>query len=223
MNRSQSRCESVCGSPVPAEEVEEHRGRDPVAPPGPLALRRRHLFPVDFKKPPQRKRLGLGLRLAVGLKGRETRGGLVGLPLRASPIAVLQGPAQPAPVLPPLDLEQAGFRIGKDPDPVPAPFSGAVRAPDFVSCVPSFDSSRFDGLHDPPARKLAGRRLVRQSRDRLARSRFISSPSPGAASSPSPSAGNGASGRRGGPGAISPRRRGDRSPGSWRGAPTREA
>ena len=39
-------------------------------------------------------------------------------------------------------LEQAGLRIGKHPDPVPAPFAGAVRA-DFVSCVPSVDSSRL--------------------------------------------------------------------------------
>ena len=54
------------GPPFPAEEVEEHRGRDPVAPPGPLALRGRHLLTVDFKKPSQRERLGLGFRLPLG-------------------------------------------------------------------------------------------------------------------------------------------------------------
>ena len=144
------------GSPVPAEEVEEHRGRDPVAPPRPLALRGRHLLTVHFKKPSQRERLGLGL--AVGLVDREARGGLVGLPLRACPIAVFQRQAQPAPVLPPLDLEQAGFRIGKHPDPVPAPFSGAVGAPtSFRACHRSIppkmdctirlpESSRGSGL-----------------------------------------------------------------------------
>ena len=132
--------------PFPAEEVEEHRGRDPVAPPGPLAFRGRHLFTVDFKKPSQRERLGLGLRLAVGLMDREARGGLVGLPLRASPIAVLQRPAQPATVLPPLDLEQAGLRIRKHPDPVTAPFASAVAAPaSFRACHHSIpiDDGRY--------------------------------------------------------------------------------
>ena len=133
------------GSPVPAEEVEEHRGRDAVAPPGPLALRGRHLLTVHFKKPCQRERLGLGFGLAVGRKDREAGSGLVGLPLRASPVAVFQRPAQPAPVLPPLDLKQAGLRIRKDPDPVAAPFSGAVATPaSFRACHRSIPLASMD-------------------------------------------------------------------------------
>ena len=97
--------------PFPAEEVEEHRGRDPVAPPGPLAFRGRHLFTVDFKKPSQRERLGLGLRLAVGLMDREARGGLVGLPLRASPIAVLQRIASGSDVIVTIELRSSAGRI----------------------------------------------------------------------------------------------------------------
>jgi len=48
---------------------------------------------------------------------------------------VTQGPGEPAPVLSPLYLEDAGLRVGKDPDPVPAPFAGAVGAPtSFRAC-----------------------------------------------------------------------------------------
>ena len=92
---------------------------DPVAPPGPLALGGRHLFTVDVKKPSQRERLGFGFRLATGLVDREVGGDLVRLPLRPSPVAVLQRPAEPAPVLAPLDLEQVGLGIGEHPYPVP--------------------------------------------------------------------------------------------------------
>ena len=57
------------------------------------------------------------------------RGELVGLPLCPRPVAVFEGPSEPAPVLPPLDLVEARFRIREHPDPVAAPFSGAVSAP----------------------------------------------------------------------------------------------
>ena len=51
------------------------------------------------------------------------------------PFAVCQRPGEPAPVLAPLHLEDAGLRVGKDPDPVPAPFAGAVGAPtSFRAC-----------------------------------------------------------------------------------------
>ena len=77
----------------------------------------------------QGERLGLGFRLAVELRPEVASGELVRLPLRPSPVAVLQRPCEPAPVVAPLDLEQAGLGIGKDPYPVPAPFAGAVAAP----------------------------------------------------------------------------------------------
>ena len=42
---------------------------------------------------------------------------------------LLQGPGEPAPVLSPLDLVEAGLGIGEHPHPVPAPLAGAVAAP----------------------------------------------------------------------------------------------
>jgi len=120
---------------VPAEEPEKHPHRDPVVPLGVLALGGCHLSTVDVKQLLQRERLGLGFGLAVGLMDREACSGLVGLSLRASPIAVLQRPREPAPILAPLDLVSAGLRIRKHPDPVPAPFAGAVApAASFRAC-----------------------------------------------------------------------------------------
>ena len=120
---------------VPAEEAEEHRGRDPVALAGPLPLGRGDLFSVDVKKRAQRERLGLGFRLAVQVRSDETGGEFVRLPLRPHPIAVPQRPGESSPILAPLQLEQAGFRVGEHPHPVPAPFTGAVGAPaSFRAC-----------------------------------------------------------------------------------------
>ena len=56
-------------------------------------------------------------------------GGLIRLPLRASPVAESKRPAPPAPVLSPLDLEDAGLRVREHRHPVPASFAGAVGAP----------------------------------------------------------------------------------------------
>ncbi len=112
---------------VRSQEPEEHPHRDPVALLRPLRLGGRHLFAVDFKKPFQRERLGLGL--AVGLVRREACGGLVGLPLCPRPVPVLQGPGEPASVLSPLNLVETGLGIGEHPHPVPAPLAGAVAAP----------------------------------------------------------------------------------------------
>ncbi len=75
---------------------------------------------------------------------------------------MLEGPGEPAPVLPPLDLEDAGLRVGKDPDPVPAPFAGAVGAPtSFRACHHSIPLG--DGPHDLRDGKVAERRRLRQS------------------------------------------------------------
>ena len=71
----------------------------------------------------QVERLGLGFRLAVQVRACEPGGELVGLLLRFHPIAVTQRPGEPSAVLAPLHLEEAGFRIRKDPDPVPAPLA----------------------------------------------------------------------------------------------------
>ena len=86
--------------------------------------------------------------------------------------------AEPAPVLAPLDLEQAGLGIGKDPYPVPAPFAGAVglRRIGFVRAIIRFLLD--DGLHDLRAWKLRaekasspdGRFRVRRAFRRSARS-----------------------------------------------------
>ena len=144
MNRSQSLWESVAGSAVPAEETEEHPHRGPVVPPGLPALGGRHLLTVDVKQLRQRERLGLGVLPAVQPQSaprnqrRRTR------PPVASPAdqsRCSQRPGEPATVLSPLHLVEAGLRIRKHPDPVPAPLAGAVASADFVSCVPSFDSS----------------------------------------------------------------------------------
>ena len=83
------------------------------------------------------------------------------LPFRAPPIAVLQRPGEPSAVLSPLDLEHAGLRVGKDPDPVPAPLAGAVRAPaSFRACHHSIPFD--DGLHDLRERKVACERVFDQ-------------------------------------------------------------
>ena len=126
-----------------SEEPEKHPHRGLVVPLGRLALALalalalggRHLLTVDVKKRSQRERLGRGLLLAVRLRLCEPGGELVRLPLGPRPVAVPQRPTQPSSVLSPLDLEQAGFGIGKHPDPVPAPFAGAVTAPtSFRAC-----------------------------------------------------------------------------------------
>ena len=145
MNRSQSRWESVAGF----RSLPKHPRNILIAA---LSCSRdcprlggRHLFTVDVKKRSQGERLGLGVRLAVELRPEVAGGELVRLPLRPSPVAVLQRPAEPAPVLAPLDLEQAGLGIGKDPYPVPAPFAGAVAAPDrFRACHHSIPLSMMD-------------------------------------------------------------------------------
>ncbi len=86
----------------------------------------------------------------------------VNLPLRASPIAVSKRPGEPSPVLAPLHLVQAGFPVGEHPHPVPAPFTGAVGAPtSFRACHHSIPLG--DGPHDLRERKVAERRLLRQS------------------------------------------------------------
>ena len=107
MNRSQSRWDSVAGFAVPSEAPEEHPHRGSVVPLGWLRLGGRHLFTVDVKKRLQGEWLGLGFRLALDLRPEVASGELVRLPLRPSPVAVLQRPCEPAPVLAPLDLEQA--------------------------------------------------------------------------------------------------------------------
>ena len=49
---------------------------------------------------------------------------------------MLEGPGEPAPVLAPLHLVQAGLGIGEDPHPVPAPFAGAVGADTLIGPAP---------------------------------------------------------------------------------------
>ena len=102
--------------------------------------------------------LGLGCRLAPDLRADEPCGELVRLPLRAPPVAVLERPGEPAPVLSPLYLEEAGLRVGEYPHPVPAPLAGAVGAPtSFRACHHSIplvmdcticanETSRTDGF-----------------------------------------------------------------------------
>ena len=137
-----------CRVSVPSEELEEHPRRGPVAPPCLLGLGGRHLFTVDVKKRAQRERLGLGVLLAVQLRPGESRSELVRLRLRLPPVAVLQRPCEPAPVVAPLDLVQAGLGIGKDPLPGSGPIRRRHSCAGLVSCVPSFDSFFDDGLHD---------------------------------------------------------------------------
>ncbi|MCE2399186.1 MAG: hypothetical protein J4F34_09215, partial [Gemmatimonadetes bacterium] len=87
-----------------------------------------------------RERLGLGVGLAVR-RVDEACGELIRLPLRAPPIAVLQRPGEPSAVLSPLNLEEAGLRIGKDPDPRPhslAPYERRLR---FVRAIVRFLST----------------------------------------------------------------------------------
>ena len=132
---------------VPSEEPEEHVHGGPVVPPRMRTLGGRHLLTVGVKQLLQRERLGLGFGLAVG-RVDEACGELIRLPLRARPVAVLERPGEPAPVLSPLDLEDAGLRVGEDPDPVPAPFAGAVApAASSRACHRSIPLS-IDGLHD---------------------------------------------------------------------------
>ena len=118
----------------------------PVVPPRMRALGGRHLLTVNVKELLQRERLGLALGLAVG-RVDEPAGELIRLPLRARSGACFQRPAQPSAVLAPLYLKEAGFGIGKDPHPVPAPFADAVGAPtSFRACHHSIPFD--DGLHD---------------------------------------------------------------------------
>ncbi len=71
-------------------------------------------------------------------------------------------PGEPSPVLSPLYLVEAGFPVGEHPDPVPAPFTGAVGAPtSFRACHHSIPLG--DGPHDLRERKVAERKLLRQS------------------------------------------------------------
>ncbi len=66
------------------------------------------------------------------------------LPFRPHPIAVSKRPGEPAPVLSPLDLEQASLRVREDPDPVPAPLAGAVApAASFRACHRSIPPIRW--------------------------------------------------------------------------------
>ena len=61
----------------------------------------------------------------------------------------------------PVDLEDAGLRVRKDPDPVAAPFSGAVGAPtSFRACHHSIPLG--DGPHDLREGSIAERRRLRQ-------------------------------------------------------------
>ena len=75
----------------------------------------------------QGERLGLGLRFAVPPRPGEASGDLVRLPLRPIPVAVLERPAQPAPVLAPLDLGTSRSWDRERPGPGSGPiFAGAV-------------------------------------------------------------------------------------------------
>ena len=117
----------------------------PVVPPRPCAFGGRHLLTVDVKERPKVERLGLGFRLALQVRACESGGELVRLLLRPRPVAVTQGPAPPSSVLAPLDLEEAGLGIGEHPDPVPAPFAGAVApAASFRACHRSIPLSKMD-------------------------------------------------------------------------------
>ena len=130
---------------VPSEAPEEHPRRGPVVPPSLFTLGGRHFFTVDVKKRLQGERLGLGFGLAMHLRPGEARGELVRLLLRPCPFPVLERPAEPAPVRAPLDLEQAGLGIGKDPYPVPAPFaSGVAPLASFRACHHSIPLSMMD-------------------------------------------------------------------------------
>ena len=121
---------------VPAEELEEHRHRGPVPLPGLPPLGGRHLLTVDVKELLQGERLRLGSRLAVQVRAGEPGGELVRLPFRPRPVAVTQRPGEPATVLAPLHLEQAGLRVWKHPGPVPAPLAGAVAPAATFSSMP---------------------------------------------------------------------------------------
>ena len=103
----------------------------PVVAPRMSALGGRHLLTVGVKQLLQCERLGLGFGLAVR-RVDEACGELIRLPLRARPIAVFERPGEPSAVLSPLYLEEAGLRVGKNPDPVPAPLASAVASADFV-------------------------------------------------------------------------------------------
>ena len=127
---------------VLSEEPEEHVHGGLVVPPRMPALGGRDPPSVDVKELRQRERLGLGFCRAADLKADEPGGELVRLPIRASPVAVFQRPAQPTAVLAPLNLEQACPGIGEDTHPVPAPFPDSIEAPT------SFRTSSFDSsLH----------------------------------------------------------------------------
>ena len=140
---------------VPPEEPEEHVCGGPVVRPRTPPLGGRHLLAVDVKELPQSERLRLGLGLAVQVRANESGREFVRLPLRPHPVPVSERPGKPAPVLAPLNLEVAGLRVREDPDPVPAPFAGAVRAPtSFRACHHSIPLG--DGPHDLRERKLAG-------------------------------------------------------------------
>ena len=139
---------------VPSEKPEEHLHGGPVVPPRMNALGGRHLLTVGVKQPLQRERLGLGFGLAVG-RVNEACGELIRLPLRARPIAVLEGAGEPAPVLSPLNLEHAGLRVGEDPDPVPAPLAGAVAPAASSRASHRSIPLSIDGLHDLRERNVA--------------------------------------------------------------------
>ena len=98
------------GSSVPSEEVEEHRRRRPIVRAGRIRLGGRHLLTGDVKKRSQRERLGRGLGFAFGLMDREAGGNFVRLPLGPRPVAVFEGPGEPAPVLSPADALRGGRR-----------------------------------------------------------------------------------------------------------------
>ena len=148
MNRSQSRCDKVAGSRLLPRNPRNIFAAVAVVLPRTQALGGRHLFTVDVKKRSQGERLGLGVLLAVQLRSGEPGGELVRLPPRLPPVAVLQRPGEPAPVVAPLDLVQAGLGIGKDPSPGSGPIRRRCSCAGLVSCVPSFDSFFDDGLHD---------------------------------------------------------------------------
>ena len=133
MNRSQSLCESVDGHVGPFRRTSETSSSRPGRAVGcALPFAGRHLFTVDVKKRLQGEWGWAGLAVRPGSlapapwpRAAISSACLLG----PSPVAMPERLAPPAALLPPLDLDQAGFGIGKDPNPVPAPFAGAVAPP----------------------------------------------------------------------------------------------
>ena len=111
-----------------------------------LPLRRR------CQKCLQHERLRRGSRLAsVPRSGRRGGGDFVRRHLDPVPAVVPQGPGDPATFLTALALNDAGSRIRKDPNPIPASFAGAFATPASSRACYHQLLARYDGLHDPLA------------------------------------------------------------------------